>query len=78
MLYYDRIGSSKVLDINKTNASKKCDICNYWYFSDKGFKFQPDVCNGYQDLLMMIMNLSDIVILNLMQNTDLTKKNGIK
>ena len=33
-------------DVNKTRESKECDICHYWYFLDKRFKFQPDVCNG--------------------------------
>ena len=33
-------------------------------FLDKGFKFQPDVCNRCHDLLMMSMNLRDIAILN--------------
>ena len=32
MLEYDRIDISKGIDINKTNASKECDICRYWYF----------------------------------------------
>ena len=27
------------IDINKTSASKECDLCHYWYFLDKGFKF---------------------------------------
>ena len=35
-------------------------ICHYWYHLDKGFKFQPNVCNECHDLLMMSMNLSDI------------------
>ena len=34
-------------------------------FLDKGFKFQPNVCNGCHDLLMISMNLSDIAILNI-------------
>ena len=29
---------------------KECDICHYWYFLNKGSKFQPDVCNGCHDL----------------------------
>ena len=37
MLYYDRIGVSEGIDINKTCASKECVICHYWYFLDKGF-----------------------------------------
>ena len=32
MLYYNKIYVSEGIDINKTNASKECDIFNYWYF----------------------------------------------
>ena len=32
MLYYDRIDASEGIDVNKTGASKECDICHYWYF----------------------------------------------
>ena len=56
---------SKGIDVNKTRESKECDICHYWYFLNKGFKFQINVCNGYHDLLMMSMNLTDIAILNI-------------
>ena len=38
-------------------------------FLDKGFKFQPDVCNDFHNVLMMSMNLSDIASLN-MHGTD--------
>ena len=65
MLYFYRIGVSEGIDVNKTCASKKCDICHYCYFLNLSFKFQPNVCNRYYDLLMMSMNLSDIAILNI-------------
>ena len=65
MLYYDRIDVSRRIDVNKTSRSKGCDICHYWYFLNKGFKSQPNVCNGCHDLLMMSRNLSDIAILNI-------------
>ena len=29
MLYYDRIDVSEGTDVNKTSASKECDICHY-------------------------------------------------
>ena len=32
MLCFDRIDVSEGIDINKTSASKECDICHYWYF----------------------------------------------
>ena len=65
MLYYDRIDVSEGTDVNKTSASKECDICHYWYFSNFSFKFQPNVCNRCHDLLMMSVNLSDIAILSI-------------
>ena len=39
MLCYDRIDACEGINVNKTNASKKCNICYYWYCLDKGFKF---------------------------------------
>ena len=27
MLYFDRVEVSEVIDVNKTNVSKECDIC---------------------------------------------------
>ena len=65
ILYFDRIDISEGIAVNKTSVSKECIICHYRYFLDKGFKFQPDPCNGCHDVLMMSMNLNDIVILNI-------------
>ena len=64
MLYYDRIDVSEGIHINKTIKWKKCDICHYWYFLNKGFKFQSYICNRCHDILMMSMNL-DIAILKI-------------
>ena len=63
MLYYDRIDIFKGIEVNKTSASKECDICYYWYFLDRGFTFQPYVYNGSHNLLMMSIN--DIAILSI-------------
>ena len=66
MLYYNRIDVSERVDVNKTSESKECDICHYWYFLNKDFKFQPNIADSRcHDLLMMSMNLSDIAILNI-------------
>ena len=69
MLYYGRIDVSETFDVNKTSESKEWDICHYWYFLSKGFKFQANACNWCHDVLMTFMNLSDIAILNI-QGTD--------
>ena len=39
MLYYDIIEVFEGMDINKTSASKECDICHYWYFLNRGSSF---------------------------------------
>ena len=62
MLFYDRIDVSEGIDVNKTSASKECDICHYWYFLNYSFKFQPNVCNRCHNLLMITNN---IAILNI-------------
>ena len=64
MLCNNRIDASDGIDVNKTSILKKSDICLYWYFLGKRFKFQPDVSNGCHDVLMMSMSLSNITILN--------------
>ena len=37
--------------------SKECIICHYWYFKDINYKFEPQVCNGCHDILMMAFEL---------------------
>ena len=36
MPYFERTDVCKRIDINKTNASKECNVCHYWHFLDKG------------------------------------------
>ena len=67
MLYYDdTIDFSEGIDINKTGASKECDICHYWYILNKQFKFQTYVFNRYHDLIMMFVNLSNVAQLKML------------
>ena len=62
MLEYDRIDILEGIDVNKTNASKECDICHYWYFKDIGFKYEPYLCNGCHDLTQKAMSFNDVAI----------------
>ena len=55
MLYYDKIDVFEGIDVNKTSASKECDICHYWYFLNYSFQFQPNVFKRCPDLLMMCL-----------------------
>ena len=49
-------------DVNKTNLSKECDICHYWYFKDIGFKYEPYLCNGCHDLMQKAVSFSNVAI----------------
>ena len=49
MLYFDRIDVSEGIDVNKTSASKECDIFHYRYFLTYSFKFQQNNCNRCHD-----------------------------
>ena len=68
MLHYDRIDRSEEIDPTKSNRSKECIICHYW-FLNRGFKFQDSVCNGCNDLTMLSVNISGIVIITI-KNVD--------
>ena len=87
MLEHDRKDISKGIDINKTNASKECDICQY----------EPYLCNSCHDLIQKAMNFNDFAIvsmkgndyrihfwytskddaINIMKNSNLNKKGGL-
>ena len=65
MLCFDRIDDFEGIDVNKTSASKECDICHYLDFLNKGIKFESYVCNKLHDFIMISRTLSDIAILNI-------------
>ena len=62
MLEYDRIDISEGIDIGKTNKSRECDICHYWYFLDKNFNYEKYLCNGYHDLMQKAMNFNVAIV----------------
>ena len=62
MLQYEKIDVSEGIDVNKTSASKECELCHYWFFKDIGFKFEEHVCNGCHDLLTMAYTFENIAI----------------
>ena len=64
MLQYEKIDISKGIDVNKTGASKECELCHYWFFKDVGLKLEKHVCNGCHDLLTMVHSLKNIAILS--------------
>ena len=39
MLKYERTDISEGIDLNKSDKSKECHICHYWYFLEKNFNY---------------------------------------
>ena len=64
MLRYQKINASEGIDVNKTSASKECELCHCWFFKDIGSKFEEHVCNKCHDLLTIAHSLKDIAILS--------------
>ena len=64
MLRYQKINISEGIDVNKSRASKECELCHYWFFKDIEFKFEEHVRNKCHDLLTIAYSLKDITILN--------------
>ena len=45
MLKYKKIDVSEGIEVNKTSASKECELFSYWFFKDVAFKFEEHVRN---------------------------------
>ena len=55
----------KVLMLIRPLFLRSVLFCHYWYFLDKGFRFQPTVCNGCHDVPMLSFDVNDISILSI-------------
>ena len=64
MLEYKRIDILEEIDINKTNNSKECMICHYWYFLDKNFGYGPYLCNGCYNIMQKSADFKNIAIVH--------------
>ena len=72
MLEYDIIDISEGIGIKKTDISKKCNICHYWYFSDKNLKYEPHLCNGYHNLMQKAIDFNNVAIVSVEGKTKKT------
>ena len=64
MLEYDRIDISEGIGINKTNKSKECMLCHYWYFLDKNFSYGPYLRDGSYNILQKSIDFKNIAIIH--------------
>ena len=78
MLKYEKTDASEGIDVNKTSASKECELCSHCFFKDVGFKFEEHLCNRCHDLLKMAHSLKNIAILSAKGNTFRCKNKALK
>ena len=62
MLEYDKSDVSEGIDINKTNESKKCILCHYWYFLNKNFSYGPYLCDGCYNIVQNLLVLKMLLL----------------
>ena len=62
MLKYDRIDISEGIDVNKTDRSKECKFCRYWYFLNKNISYGPFTCDGCYDIVHRSTDFKNIAI----------------
>ena len=62
MIEYERIDILEGIDVNKTNKSKECKLCHYWYFLDKDFSYGPYLCDGCYNIMQKSIDSKIIAI----------------
>ena len=68
MIEYERIDISDGIDISKTNKSKECMLCHYWYFLDKNFSYGPYLCDGCYNIMQKSIKFKNIAIVHVRES----------
>ena len=59
---YERIDISEGIGVNKTNKSKECMLCHYWYFLHKKFSYEAYLCDGCYKIMQKSTDSKNIDI----------------
>ena len=62
MLVNERIDISDGIDFDKSDKSKECVLCHYWYFLDKNFSYGPYLCDGCCNTMQKCSKLKNIAV----------------
>ena len=65
MLANERIDISDGIDVNKSDESKECTLCHYWYLLDKNFRYRPYLCDGWYNMTQKCNKLKNIAIIRI-------------
>ena len=62
MLKYDKIDIIEGIDVYKTNKSRKCMFCHYWYYLNKNFSYGPVTCDTCYNIVQKSTDFKNIGI----------------
>ena len=65
MSKYDRIDISEGIDADKTNKSRECMFCHYWYFLKKNFSYGPYACDGCYNIAQRSTDFKNVAIVHI-------------
>ena len=68
MIEYERIDISERIDVDKTNKSKECMLCHYWYFLYTNFSYGPYLCDDCYDFSQKSRDFKNIAIVHIKKN----------
>ena len=67
MWKYDKIDITEGIDVDKskkTNKSRECMFCHYWYFLNKNFSYGPFTCDGCFNMVQRSADFKYIAIVH--------------
>ena len=65
MIQYEKIDISEKIDVDKTNKSKECRLCHYWYFLHKNFSYGPHICDDCYNFSQKSKDFKNIAIVHI-------------
>ena len=68
MLEYDKIDITEGINLDKTNKSRECMFCYYWYYLNKNCSYGPFTCDGCYDIVQRSTDFKDIAIVHVKNN----------
>ena len=69
MLKYDKIDITEGIDVDKTNKSRECMFCHYWYYLNKNFSYGTFTCDCCYNILQRSTGFQNIPIVRVKKST---------
>ena len=64
MLKYDKIDITEGIDLDKTNISRECMFCHYWYYLNKKFSYGQFTCDVCYNIVQRSTDFKNTAIIH--------------